>query len=66
MARLGECELIYANFSNEVTIKPYAVFVDYEKQVKMHILWTIIKHGKWNECDTDNIWWFSCLGHSLQ
>ena len=33
MARLGECELIYANFSNEVAIKPYAVFVDYETQV---------------------------------
>jgi hypothetical protein len=33
MAKLGECELIYANFSNEVAIKPYAVFVDYEKQV---------------------------------
>jgi hypothetical protein len=36
MAKLGECELIYANFSNEVAIKPYAVFVDYEKQVPAH------------------------------
>jgi hypothetical protein len=33
MAHLEKSELIYANFSNDISIRPYAVFVDFEKHV---------------------------------
>ena len=34
MAHLDQSELVYANFSNDISIKPYAVFVDFARHVR--------------------------------
>jgi sn1-specific diacylglycerol lipase len=52
MARLGNCSLIYANFSNEVTVKPYAVFVDHENQA---LIITVRGTLSLEDCITDAV-----------
>ena len=38
MASRTKSQLVFANFSNDISIKPYAIFVDHDKQVILELI----------------------------